>query len=306
MAINKNDIVRINRAVQIKKAANGWLCSLEGQSKKLPSEVLRVIDTFQEWKKIDDGFKEINSVFLNKATCINAFSAFNTLLKEGFLENKDSEKQRFGYHSGQFDSFPVHLRMLNDTERTHRFQKAIREKVTENDVVLDIGTGNGILAATAAMCGAKKVYAIERTEFIEVARAVFKANGLDDKITLIKGNSLKIELPEKATVLVSEIIGNDAFDEGILSTFSDAKKRLLTPNAKIIPATLSVYVIPMEFEQKLIKSRIVNNDDFSSWKKEYGIDFSPFSSFIWLQSSLQGSSCPLTTPSRNVIDAIKL
>jgi len=279
MGINKKDIIRLHSNVKITKKSGHWTFSFDSKTLHLPPQVLKVVDVFQEWISIEEGFKKINNIFNDKKDSLSTFSTFHKLLKEGFFETQNKRKQTFGFHSGKFDSFPVHLRMLNDSTRTFAFQKAIRDTVTKDDIVLDIGTGNGILAATAALCGAKKVYAVERTEFIEVARAVFKANGLEDKITLIKGDSTKIELPEKATVLVSEIIGNDAFDEGILSTYSDAKKRLLTANAKLIPSNIQVFVIPMEFEQKHRASKILNNQAIQNWKNNYGINFSPFLDF---------------------------
>jgi len=52
--------------------------------------------------------------------------------------------------------------MLNDRQRTRSYQQAIREIVTPDDIVVDIGTGTGVPAATAAMAGTKDVYAIER------------------------------------------------------------------------------------------------------------------------------------------------
>jgi hypothetical protein len=48
---------------------------------------------------------------------------------------------------------------------------------------------------------------------------VFGANGLADRIAVVQGRSTSIELPERADVLVSEILGNDPLAEDILSTF---------------------------------------------------------------------------------------
>lgn len=253
---------------------------IQEQKLNLNYASLIILNIFSIWISIEEGTKLMAEKCKHKNDFFSVSGNFHELLKKGFFEIKDETKNTFSFHSSKFDSFPVHVRMLNDKARTLAFQKAIRAKVTTNDIVLDIGTGNGILAATAAMCGAKHVYAIERTEFIEVARAVFKANGLENKITLIKGDSREIELPEKASVLISEIIGNDAFDEGILNTFEDAKKRLLTTNAKLIPESLAVYLQAIEMPNEKYTTSLVHSNNIKAWKNDYHVDFSAFKNYI--------------------------
>lgn len=55
--------------------------------------------------------------------------------------------------------------MLADHNRMAAYHSAIvgNSSVFEGKVVMDIGTGSGILAVWAAQAGAKKVYAIEYT-----------------------------------------------------------------------------------------------------------------------------------------------
>lgn len=62
-------------------------------------------------------------------------------------------------------------------------------------VVLDVGTGSGILAIWSAQAGARKVYAVEATKMAEHARALVKANNLQDVVEVIEG-------PEKGFLLV--------------------------------------------------------------------------------------------------------
>lgn len=247
---------------------------------------------FATEKTVQDGFAQLSAEAKNKKEWLTMSTAFHILMKEGVLSLSNKQQHSFGFHRTRFDSFPVHIRMLNDKTRTLAFQNAIRELVTSDDIVLDIGTGNGILAATAAMCGAKHVYAIEQTDFIEVAHAVFKANGLDDKITLIHGNSKNIDLPQKATVLVSEIIGNDPFDESILATFKDAKERLLTADAKLIPNQIDVYATLWEMPNGIYSKNIPAQKNIEQWKECYGVDFSVFRQFI---TSDKNEHIPLKT-----------
>jgi protein arginine N-methyltransferase 1 len=53
--------------------------------------------------------------------------------------------------------------MLTDLVRVEAFDKAIFQ-VAKDKVVMDVGTGQGILAIKSAEAGASKVYAIELTE----------------------------------------------------------------------------------------------------------------------------------------------
>ena len=101
----------------------------------------------------------------------------------------------------------MHIAMLNDRRRTASFLAAIRRVVRPGDVVVDVGTGTGVLAIAAAQAGAARVYAVEATGIGKLAEANFRANGLQDRITLVPGWSMQVTLPERADVLVSEVIG---------------------------------------------------------------------------------------------------
>jgi protein arginine N-methyltransferase 1 len=64
-------------------------------------------------------------------------------------------------------------------------------------VVLDVGTGSGILAIWSAQAGARKVYAVEATNVAEHARELVRANGVADIVEVIQGTMEDIVLPEK-------------------------------------------------------------------------------------------------------------
>jgi protein arginine N-methyltransferase 1 len=50
------------------------------------------------------------------------------------------------------------------------------KRLFKDKVVLDVGTGSGILAIFSAMAGAKKVYAVEATDMAKNARKLVEAN----------------------------------------------------------------------------------------------------------------------------------
>lgn len=103
---------------------------------------------------------------------------------------------------------------LIDEERSKAFEKAINNIVKKGDVVVDMGTGSGILAMFAVKAGAKKVYAIELDKNnIATLRAIFEVNKMSDKIIIIQGDVTKVDLPEKVDVIIGEMIATALIDE---------------------------------------------------------------------------------------------
>lgn len=134
-----------------------------------------------------------------------------------------------------------HFSMLNDDARNAAYDAAIARAVRPGDVVLDIGTGAGLLAMMAARAGAAHVYTCECVPLIaEKAREVIAANGLCDRITVLSkwSHQLKVgeDLPQRADVLVSEIVDNLLIGEGIIATLDHALSHLVKRDALVIPA----------------------------------------------------------------------
>ena len=59
----------------------------------------------------------------------------------------------------------------------------------KDKVVLDVGTGSGILAIWAAKAGAARVYAIEYTDMAKHARALVAHNNVADIVQVMQVNS---------------------------------------------------------------------------------------------------------------------
>ena len=89
--------------------------------------------------------------------------------------------------------------MLRDHVRNEAYQQAIQRVVKPGDVVLDIGAGTGILSIFAAQAGARRVFAVERTEIATVARTMIERNGLADRIEVIQAISKMSTCPRRST-----------------------------------------------------------------------------------------------------------
>ncbi|WP_294228141.1 50S ribosomal protein L11 methyltransferase [uncultured Shimia sp.] len=133
-----------------------------------------------------------------------------------------------------------HFPMLADTVRNQAYAKAIAAKVQPGDIVLDIGCGAGLTAMLAARAGAKHVYAIEGQPLIAAAaKQVIADNNLSDKITVLSKWSHELiigeDLPNRADVVVSEIVDSNLLGEGALATLTHAMEHLAKPNARAVP-----------------------------------------------------------------------
>jgi 16S rRNA G966 N2-methylase RsmD len=73
------------------------------------------------------------------------------------------------YYFKRYGDLELQRRMVADRPRTDAFAAAIREVVRPTDVVLDVGTGTGILAMLAARAGARKVYAVDQSDIADAA-----------------------------------------------------------------------------------------------------------------------------------------
>ena len=166
-----------------------------------------------------------------------------------------------------------HRELLNDELRTNAFREAIAKTVRPGDVVIDLGCGSGILSYFACEAGAARVYAIDATRMADVASFLARHLGFADRITVINKESREVELPERANVLVSETLGVTGFDEGIAGSVKDARARLLTPDARVIPCRLGVSLVPVELDYDYDKH-------VAFWSEpRYGFDLSPLRLF---------------------------
>ncbi len=167
-----------------------------------------------------------------------------------------------------FEFLSVHKEMLYDRVRTTAYRKAIASVVRPGQVVLDLGTGTGLLAFLAIRAGASKVFAIEKTSIIEVAKANARKMGIENKIEFIGADSRAVDLHEKVDVIVSEVIGHLVVEENMLDSIIDARDRFLKLGGQLIPASAEVYFVPVEAER-------LYGDEIEVWSRPVeGLDLS--------------------------------
>jgi len=139
-----------------------------------------------------------------------------------------------------------HDLMLNDRLRMTAYRRAIFEAVRPGDLVLDLGTGTGILSQWALEAGAGRVLGVELSApILERAVERMRAAGLVGRFEPIHGVSYDVALPRRVDVLISEIIGNMADNEDFQPILQDAIRRFLAPGGTVLPRSTSSYLVPV-------------------------------------------------------------
>jgi predicted RNA methylase len=166
-----------------------------------------------------------------------------------------------------------HRSMLGDEVRTSAYRAAIATVVKPGDVVVDIGTGSGILSFFACEAGASRVFSIEGGPMAGVAQLASRHLGFGNRVHVLRAHSTNVELPERANVLVTETMGSLGFDEGMLGFVLDARERFLVEGATIVPRRVALAIAPVEVHAEY--------DKYISWwsKPHYGFDFAPLRVF---------------------------
>jgi protein arginine N-methyltransferase 1 len=150
------------------------------------------------------------------------------------------------YDDAVYDSF--------DTEDDrYRAYRAAIHAVAGGKCVLDIGTGRDALwAIEAARAGARHVYAIEAqpAAAAQARQAVIRA-GSADRVSIVEGHAARVDLPERAQVCVSEIVGNIASAEGAIAVLADARRRLCSGDCVWIPYRCQTRIAAVDLSRVL-------------------------------------------------------
>ena len=248
---------------------------MEGMKIRCGSYGLLILDAFYQPTSLSEVLCKLQTGIRGVQDWMDLMTTIVHLYEAGVLQDESQNRPTFRIDASGFDAAPIHVTMLNDRARTSSFLKGIREVVRAGDIVVDIGTGTGILAIAAARAGAQHVYAIEASGIGKSAKAIFEANGLADRITIIEGWSTQVSLPEPADVLISEIIGNEPLGERVLETTMDAIKRLLKPNARLVPNKVKIFGLPVTIPLVELMKYTFIGENLQNWKSWYSIDFSP-------------------------------
>ncbi|MCP4902731.1 MAG: hypothetical protein GY906_37695 [bacterium] len=255
------------------KADGGIECHVQGQNLYFGPHTLALLDAFAKPQTVKEVVDNLSTRATGARDWVDLMSTVVQLFKAGILLSVDNDAVNRPPIDSGFADPAAHVHMLNDRRRTSAYIQAIHATVREGDVVVDIGTGTGVLALAAAQAGARKVYAIEASKIADAAEFMFASNGVSEQVELLRGWSTGLSLPEPAAVLISEVVGNTPLSEGILETTIDAAARFLKPGARFIPNRLRIMGQLISIPSKEIHKRTFAGPTLSKWKRWYGMEF---------------------------------
>ncbi len=143
-----------------------------------------------------------------------------------------------------FSSVDIVGQCLTDTERTKLFKKFIENTVKKNHIVVDLGSGSGILALFAAK-PAKKVFAVERDPYIaSIAKGNFKLNKASNvKLVVDDARRAKFEFVKKFDVVIAEMLTTGIVDEYQVQAINNLHNQgLVNENTRFIPERQDTYI----------------------------------------------------------------
>ncbi|XP_051030386.1 LOW QUALITY PROTEIN: protein arginine N-methyltransferase 7-like [Phodopus roborovskii] len=162
------------------------------------------------------------------------------------------EDEHYDYH--QEIARSSYADMLHDKDRNIKYYQGIRAAVSrvkdrgQKALVLDIGTGTGLLSMMAVTAGADFCYAIEVFKpMADAAVKIVEKNGFSDKIKVINKHSTEVtvgpdgDLPCRANILVTELFDTELIGEGALPSYEHAHRHLVQENCEAVPHKATVY-----------------------------------------------------------------
>ena len=168
--------------------------------------------------------------------------------------------------------------MLMDHVRMRAYHASIMQNKSlfEGKVVLDIGTGSGILSIWAAQAGAAKVFAVEYTDMAHQARKLVEHNKLSHIVEVIQSSAEDLELPCKVDIVISEWMGYLLLRESMLDSVIRARDKWMKPDGAMFPSHATMYWSSISYEEdREIKEReyVSSMNDWKRFNHEMKYDY---------------------------------
>ncbi|MCK2003037.1 50S ribosomal protein L11 methyltransferase [[Brevibacterium] frigoritolerans] len=106
--------------------------------------------------------------------------------------------------------------------------QALERTVTPGDLVVDVGTGSGVLSIAAALLDAKRIQSLDLDEVaVQSAKQNVEINNVQDKVSVSQGNLLD-GVNEQADIVVANILAE------VIMRFTDDVAKVVKPGGYFI------------------------------------------------------------------------
>lgn len=182
------------------------------------------------------------------------------------------------------DALAEHIEYLTLPGRNAHYRAAIAATLAPGDRVADLGCGVGVLGLFCLEAGADRVWGIDDSDAIHLAREVMLKSGVADRYHCIAGSTFRTALPEQVDLIICDHVGFFGFDYGIIALMRDARRRFLKPGGAMIPQALDLMVAGVSSDDCLAKAAGWTQDavppqyrwlDHLSRNVRYSYPFSP-------------------------------
>ena len=159
--------------------------------------------------------------------------------------------------------------LTNSGTRLSEYERAIAASVRQGDVVLDLGTGSGMLAVLACRAGARRVYAIEASDAFQLGKLLTSTTEFAGRIEFIHGTSQQVTPSEAIDVIVCDIHDTFGLQPGGLASLCDARDRLLKLGGVLVPRATELMIAPVE-------ATAFYTREIDAWaQRVHGVDLAP-------------------------------
>jgi SAM-dependent methyltransferase len=142
--------------------------------------------------------------------------------------------------------------LLGDARRNRAFHRALAARVRPGANVLDLGAGTGVWAVAAARLGARRVVAVEReAALLPVIEALAREAGVAGRVEAVCADARRVRLRREFDVVVGELVGNEALEEGLVPVFERARERFLRPGGALVPEWVALVAAPVRAPLRL-------------------------------------------------------
>ncbi len=137
--------------------------------------------------------------------------------------------------------------MIENAPRMRAYAEAIAETVRPGARVVDLGAGTGVCTLLALRAGAAHVTAIDTNPAVKLVPRLCADNGFPaERITALVSDAQRVELSERADVLLADLRGVMPLYGKNLAIVHDAARRFLKPEGILVPAEDTLYAALVE------------------------------------------------------------